>query len=235
MKRQILSAIDGGWEVDSSDVPEALDLFVEYFGEEDALEQIAQAMGSDTLEENIDWIAQQWGFAEDLEDIEDAWEKYETAKEIMGSSELFTELTKAAGYDELAEDLAFIFRMNDFREWDKYDNDDSGEEIESSRKAPVWVKNAVKSFIRSEKELMGKHGKMKYGIQSTDSGCDYTEFSTLEECKEWVLSNLYELERNNARYIQITNVENPDEIIFYENVEWHDGVSNLKQIAEKIK
>lgn len=76
---------------------------------------------------------------------------------------------------------------------------------------------------------------MKYGIQSMDSGCDYTEFRTLEECKEWVLSNLYELERNNARYIQIINVENPDEIIFYENVEWLDGVSNLKQIAEKIK
>ncbi len=77
--------------------------------------------------------------------------------------------------------------------------------------------------------------KMKYGIQSMDSGCDYTEVSTLEECKKWVLSNLYELERDNARYIQIVNVENPDEIIFYDNVEWHDGVSNLKQIAEKIK
>lgn len=75
----------------------------------------------------------------------------------------------------------------------------------------------------------------KYGIQSMDSGCDYTEFNTLEECKKWILSNLYELERDDVRYIQIINVENPDEIIFYENVEWLDGVSNLKQIAEKIK
>jgi hypothetical protein len=76
---------------------------------------------------------------------------------------------------------------------------------------------------------------MKYGIQSMDSGCDYTEFDTLEDCKKWVLNYLDELERDNARYIQIINGENPDEIIFYENVEWHDGVSHLKQIAEKIK
>lgn len=75
---------------------------------------------------------------------------------------------------------------------------------------------------------------MKYGIQSMDSGCDYTELSTLEECKEWVLLHLYELERDNARYIQIVNAGNHDEIIFYENVEWVEGESNLKQIAEKI-
>ena len=129
-RKPIKSAIDGGWEVRSSDVPKALDLFVEYFGEEDALEQIAKAMSDATLEENIDWIAQQWGFAEEIENLDDAWDKYETAKEIMGESELFNNLTRAAGYDELAEDLAFIFRMNDFREWDKvsgYDNDEDEE------------------------------------------------------------------------------------------------------------
>ena len=127
--KQIKSAVDGGWEVRSSDVPEALDLFVEYNGEEIALEEIAKAMGTDTLEDNIEWIAQQWGFGEELEDIEDVWDKYEYAKEVMGVSELFNNLTQAAGYDELAEDLAFIFRQYDFREWDKYDD-----EIESSRK-----------------------------------------------------------------------------------------------------
>ena len=130
-RRPIKSAIDGGWEVRSSDVPKALDLFVEYFGEEDALEEIAKAMGDATLEENIDWIAQQWGFAEDIEELDDAWDKYETAKEIMGESELFNNLTQAAGYDELAEDLAFIFRMNDFREWDEvsgYDDEDEDDD-----------------------------------------------------------------------------------------------------------
>lgn len=122
-RKPIKSAVDGGWRVDSSDVPEALDLFVEYVGEETALEEIARAMGTDVLEENIDYVAQQWDFAEDIEDL-DAWEAYEKAKEIMGASELFTNLTQAAGYDELAEDLAFIFRQYDFREWNKYDSND---------------------------------------------------------------------------------------------------------------
>ena len=127
--RKLSSAVDGGWEVDSSEVPEALDLFVEYFGEETALEEIAKAMGTDTLEENLEWICRQWGISEEIEDLDDTWDKYERAKEIMGESELFNNLTQAAGYDELAEDLAFIFRQYDFREWDE-----RNEEIESSRK-----------------------------------------------------------------------------------------------------
>ena len=125
--RKLSSAVDGGWEVDSSEVPEALDLFVEYFGEETALEEIARAMGTDTLEENLEWICRQWGISEEIEDLDDTWDKYERAKEIMGESELFNNLTSAAGYDELAEDLAFIFRQYDFREWDKYDNDTNEE------------------------------------------------------------------------------------------------------------
>lgn len=128
--RQIKSAVDGGWEVDSSDVPKALDLFVEHYGEETALEEIAKAMSTDTLLENVEWVARQWGFGEDLEGIEGTWNKYEYAKEIMGVKELFNNLTQAAGYDELAEDLAFIFRQYDFREWDKYDNE---EDIYSSK------------------------------------------------------------------------------------------------------
>ena len=130
-KKPIKSAVDGGWEVRSSDVPEALDLFVEYFGEEYALESIAKAMSSDTLKENIEWITRQWGIADEIEEG-DSWEQYEQVKEIMGAHELYEELTRAAGYDELAEDLAFIFRMHDFREWDKYDEEEEDEEIESS-------------------------------------------------------------------------------------------------------
>ena len=92
-------------------------------------------MSSDTLKENIEWIAQQWGFGEDLEEYDDSWDMYEYAKEVMGESELFNNLTQAAGYDELAEDLAYIFRMEDFTEWNKYDEseeDNSSENIESS-------------------------------------------------------------------------------------------------------
>lgn len=161
--RKITSAVDGDWEVRSSDVPEALDLFVEYFGEEDALEEIAKAMGYDVLQENIEWIAQQWGFGEEIEGL-DVWEQYEMAKEYMGVSELFNNLTRTAGYDELAEDLAFIFRMYDFREWDKYDNEDSDdydewkddEEIESSlqNSFPIKTVKNIMSGTWTEKQAV---------------------------------------------------------------------------------
>ena len=76
---------------------------------------------------------------------------------------------------------------------------------------------------------------MKYGIQSMDSGCDYTEFDSLEECRDWVLSYISELEKGNAKYIQIINAEDPEEMIFYENVTWdYKGKSNLRDIAKRI-
>ena len=136
----IKSAVNYGWEVDSSDVPKALDMWVEYVGEDNALEDIARAMDDDTLIENVEWIAQQWGIGEEVEEEHSAWDKYEKAKELMGVHELFTNLTQAAGYDELAEDLAYIFRMNDFREWDDM-------EVYSSRKP---IKSGLSEQVKKE-------------------------------------------------------------------------------------
>lgn len=175
--KPIKSAVDGGWEVDSSDVPEALDLFVEYYGEEEALEAIAKAMSSDTLDENIEWIARHWGFAEELEGYDDSWDKYEYAKEVMGESQLFDELTSAAGYDELAEDLAYIFRMYDFREWDKYDDNDD-EEIESSRrissgKRTVDHKKPSREEIEKALDKKLAQQKVKFATDMYDDTVDY--------------------------------------------------------------
>ena len=75
---------------------------------------------------------------------------------------------------------------------------------------------------------------MKYGIKTTDTGCDYTVLDSLEECSKWVKMNIFELERNNARYVEIINDEDHDELVFYDNVTWENGVSNLKEIAAKI-
>lgn len=128
----IKSAVNYGWEVDSADVPKALDMWVEYVGEDNALEDIARAMDDDTLIENVEWIAQQWGIGEEVEEERSAWDKYEKARELMGVHELFTNLTQAAGYDELAEDFAYIFRMNDFRQWDDMEVYSSRKPIKSS-------------------------------------------------------------------------------------------------------
>ena len=117
-KKPIKSAVDGGWEVDSSDAPKALQMWVDYVGEDNALEDLAQATGDDNLEEDIEWIAQQFGVAEELEEFDSTWEKHEELRRLIGTHEYFENLHRAMGYDELAACLAFIFRQNDFQEWD---------------------------------------------------------------------------------------------------------------------
>ena len=44
-RKSIKSAVDDGWEVTSSDAPKALNMWVEYVGEDNALEDLAQAIG----------------------------------------------------------------------------------------------------------------------------------------------------------------------------------------------
>ena len=117
-KKPIKSAVDGGWEVDSSDAPKALQMWVDYVGEDNALEDLAQATGDDNLEEDVEWIARQFGVAEELEDVNSTWEKHEKLRDLIGVHDYFENLHRAMGYDELAACLAFIFRMNDFQEWD---------------------------------------------------------------------------------------------------------------------
>lgn len=173
-KRTIKSAVDGGWEVKSSEVPEALDMFVEYFGEETAVDEIARSMGTDTLNDNLDWVIRQWGFAEDVEDMDDPWDKYEYAKEVMGVHELFENLTGAAGYDELAEDLAFIFRQYDFREWDERNG------IESSRKPIKSSCKPIKSDLdfvnKGDKTIVKKNGRIVAFIGERPHGGFYYAF-----------------------------------------------------------
>ena len=155
----IKSAVNYSWEVDSSDVPKALDMWVEYIGEDNALEDIAHAMDDDTLIENVEWIAQQWGIGEEVEEERTAWDKYEKARELMGVHELFTNLTQAAGYDELAEDLAYIFRMNDFRQWDDMEVYSSRKPIKSSSNKYDSIKKEQEEIMRKDMDYFKKHGK----------------------------------------------------------------------------
>lgn len=57
---------------------------------------------------------------------EEAKEAYEFACEIMGKENLDSDIVQSLSSDELARSLAFIFRMNDFREW--YDHKEGDHE-----------------------------------------------------------------------------------------------------------
>lgn len=202
-RKTIKSANNYGWEVDSSEVPEALDLFVEYVGKETALEEIARAMGTDVLEENLDWVIRQWGFAEDVEDMDDIWEKFEYAKEVMGTDELYENLTQAAGHDELAEDLAFIFRQYDFREWDeRKGNIDSG--CHGKGKGKKKGKKAIESMARSYLQPQHDARKSFYNKAETDDDKLYSYGTLVAEIVdgEPVLHDKWDYSATTIRHVK---------------------------------
>ena len=56
-------------------------------------------------------------------DERDVWDAYELASEYWGGEDAINkDIVRTLSDSELAEALAYIFRMNDFREWDEYIN-----------------------------------------------------------------------------------------------------------------
>lgn len=61
-------------------------------------------------------------------DANEAYEAYEFACEYFGKEQLDADIVDCLSSDELADNLAYIFRMNDFEEW--YDRNGSDEDDE---------------------------------------------------------------------------------------------------------
>ena len=87
-------------------------------------------------------------------DDNEAWEAYEFACEYFGKDNLDDQIVTSLGVDELASSLAFIFRMNDFREWEQYKDGTLGEEdIEES------VRSKGRKPVKASKLRKGKNRK----------------------------------------------------------------------------
>lgn len=76
-------------------------------------------------------------------DENEAWEAYEFACDYFGKENLDDQIVSSLSVDELASSLAFIFRMNDFREWEERNEED----IEESRK--LKGRRSIKSSKRN--------------------------------------------------------------------------------------
>lgn len=81
-----------------------------------------------------------------VEDYE-AWDAYEFACEYFGKEDLDDQIVTSLSSEELASSLAFIFRMNEFREWDERNDDSDDEDIEESRK--LSGRKSIKSSKRN--------------------------------------------------------------------------------------
>lgn len=97
--------------------------------------------------ESYGWVVEDW----------DAQEAYEFACDYFGEEDLNAQIVRAISNEELAACLAFIFRMNEFYEWEDYKNgsDEEDEDIESStrpkRKGGMVVKSSVRKNHRYRK------------------------------------------------------------------------------------
>lgn len=67
-------------------------------------------------------------------DDNDATEAYDFAAQYFGNEELNKKIVAAMGNEELAHCLAFIFRMNEFKEWYEYKDRKEDELNESIRR-----------------------------------------------------------------------------------------------------
>ena len=55
-------------------------------------------------------------------DSREAQEAYDFACEVIGKEQVDSDIVGTLSYDDLSDALAFLFRMWDFEEWEKYKN-----------------------------------------------------------------------------------------------------------------
>ena len=68
--------------------------------------------------ESYGWVVNDW----------EAREAYDFACDYFGEEELNSQIVRCLGSEELAACLAYIFRMNEFDEWENRDNEDEFDE-----------------------------------------------------------------------------------------------------------
>ena len=73
-----------------------------------------------TAANSYGWIVEDW----------EAHEAYDFACEYFGEEDLNRQIIGCMSSEELAACLAFLFRMNDFREWSNRDAEDDEEDEE---------------------------------------------------------------------------------------------------------
>ena len=107
----------------------------------------------------------------------EAWEAYDFACEYFGKENLDDMIVSCLSPEELAENLAYLFRMNEFREWDER-NEDSDEDIEESVRANgrKSVKASRKTNRRPVKASKLRRGKNKRAVTAAKLTVSFDEF-----------------------------------------------------------
>ncbi len=134
------------------------------------------------------WVVEDW----------DANEAYNFASEYFGKENLDEQIVQSLGTDELAACLAYIFRMNDFCEWDDYKN---GNEIESAHHD---------KFKNKKKPVKSSSNKCWYGIPGIYK-IWHGEYSDPELEYNGIIKNYYDVEDTMVAWARDAGVDTDDE------------------------
>ena len=117
--------------------------------------------------ESYGWVVEDW----------QASEAYELVCDYFGEDYINKQIVDCMSNEELAECLAYIFRMNDFREWDEYLEKEDNKYVDESCKK--------KSKKKSMKEYIDEaHGVIK----CVETGEEYGYSSLVD--REWIIADL---------------------------------------------
>lgn len=64
VKRALKEAEDGGWVVENHEVNEAMEMAIQYFGEEYVNEAIVRTLTTDQIAESLAYLFRMWDFRE---------------------------------------------------------------------------------------------------------------------------------------------------------------------------
>ena len=111
----------------------------------------------------------------------EAWDAYNFAIDSgwWDEAQLDSDIVRTLSVDELASSLAYIFRMNDFREWDERNEDsDEDEDIEESVRAKgrKSVKASRKTNRRPVKASKLRKGKNRKAVTAAKLTVSFDEF-----------------------------------------------------------
>ena len=87
------------------------------------------------------WVVENW----------EAKEAYELACEYFGEEDINSQIVQAISDEELAACLAFIFRMNDFQEWDEYKANSANESLRRRTARRLMRNESTRRFARKKR------------------------------------------------------------------------------------
>lgn len=86
-------------------------------------------------------------------ETDEAQKAYDFACDYFGEDDLNRQIVRTMGSQALSECLAYIFRINDFREWEKYKDGetDNEDELNENKALVKQLKGVIKQIIKENK------------------------------------------------------------------------------------